>query len=54
MTAPVNPRDICPCGNYMPVPRVGPDGVRRCSACHLVEQRHVVASTRLNLRRSPA
>ena len=42
--------DLCPCGNYMPVPRTGADGVRRCSACHRVATTPVLASTGLTLR----
>ena len=44
------PSEICPCGNYMPRPRLGPDGIRRCSACHQVLTTPVLASTRLTLR----
>ena len=42
--------NTCPCGNYMHKPRLGTDGVNRCSACDDVRNRRVVATTRLNLR----
>ena len=44
----------CPCGNYMHKPRLGSDGVNRCSACHDVRTRTVHATTRLNLRGATA
>ena len=50
MTAPLKPADLCGCGNYMPVPRVGDDGIARCSACHIVRTTPVLASTGLHLR----
>ena len=51
MTTAVHPDELCPCGNYMPRPRVGADGVARCSACHMVATTPVLASTGFKLRR---